>query len=99
MASPQETASLCCPSVLPSAPLLLTGVNYSCHYHRGYVLGPRWLQMAQGEAQALFWGTYIIRIPPGPELGPWYKDRARGREDTGKCGPGAPCSNAHLIGI
>lgn len=55
--------------------------------------------MAQGEAQALFWGTYIIRIPLGPELGPWYKDRARGREDTGKCGPGAPCSNAHLIGI
>lgn len=39
--------------------------------------------MAQGEAQALFWGTYIIRIPPGPELGPWYKDRPVGEKAQG----------------
>ena len=28
-------------------------------------------------AMPLFWGILIIQIIPGPELGPWYKDRER----------------------
>ena len=34
-------------------------------------------------AMPLFWGILIIQMIPGPELGPWCKDREMGEKTWG----------------